>query len=410
MNDNQLYFDLLGLTTPWIVKNVRWDMDEGHIDVFVGHSRGAKMSCPECGDFLSLHDHTKERSWRHLDTCQLQTIVHASIPRVNCATHGVLQVQVPWAEPHARFTILFERFAIDVLQRCNQTKAAEILGLSFDGAHHIMERAVTRGLLRRETNVAAHIGVDEKAYKKGHSYFTVVSDLDKGIVLDLQDDRKQSSLDAYFNSQTKEEKSSIEAVCMDMWEPFSLSVRSNLPDPESKIVLDRFHIAKHMVDSVNDVRKQEHRLLLGEGNRTLTGSKYLWLFNEENIPDDKKANFDLIRNLVNKTARAWMIKEMLRNLWTYKSKAWAKKYFERWYSWAIRSRLDPVKKVAKMIKNHLNGILNFFDHRLTSAGAEGINSRIQAIKVAARGFRTKEGFKIAIWFHLGGLELYPRTS
>ena len=88
-----------------------------------------------------------------------------------------------------------------------------------------------------------------------------------------------------------------------------------------------------------------------------------------------------------------MIKEMLRNLWTYKSKAWAKKYFERWYSWAIRSRLEPVKKVAKMIKNHLTGILNFFDHRLTSAGAEGINSRIQAIKVAARGFRTKEGFQ-----------------
>ena len=148
------------------------------------------MSCPECGDLLLVNDHTKQRSWRHLDTCQLQTIVHASIPRVDCATHGVLQVQVPWAEPHARFTMLFERFAIDVLERCSQTKAAEILELSFDGAHHIMERAVTRGLLRRKTTMAAHIGVDEKAYKKGHSYFTVVSDLDKGIVLNLQDDRK----------------------------------------------------------------------------------------------------------------------------------------------------------------------------------------------------------------------------
>ncbi len=121
------------------------------------------MSCPECGELLSVNDHTKQRSWRHLDTCQLQTIVHASIPRVDCATHGVLQVQVPWAEPHARFTMLFERFAIDVLERCNQTKAAEILELSFDEAHHIMERAVTRGLLRRKTTMAAHIGVDEKA-------------------------------------------------------------------------------------------------------------------------------------------------------------------------------------------------------------------------------------------------------
>ncbi len=157
--------------------------------------------------------------------------------------------------------------------------------------------------------------------KKGHSYFTVVSDLEKGIVLDLQDDRKQSSLDAYFRSQTQEDKSPIEAVCMDMCEPFSLSVRSILPDPESKIVLDRFHIAKHMVDAVNEVRKQEHRLLLREGYCTLTRSKYLWLFNEEKIPEDKKASFDLTRSLVNKTARAWMIKEMLRNLWTYKSKA-----------------------------------------------------------------------------------------
>ncbi len=398
------------LSFPWDIERVTWNMQEGHIDVFVSHRKSVKMACPECGDLVSIHDHTKERSWRHLDTCQLHTIVHASIPRVRCKCHGVLQVEVPWAGPHARFTMLFERFAIDVLKRCNQTKAAEILGLSFDEVHHIMQRAVSRGLLRRETIAATHIAVDEKAYKKGHSYFTVVSNLDEGIVLDLQDDRKQSSLDAYFESLTEEEKSSIEAVCMDMWEPFARSVSSQLKNPESKIVLDRFHIAKHMGEAVNEVRKHEHRYLLGQGDKTLTGSKYLWLHNEENIPDEKRAGFDIIRTLVNKTARAWAIKEMLRTLWSYRSKAWARKFFDRWYSWAIRSRLEPVKKVAKMIKNHLTGILNYFDHRLTSAGAEGINSRIQAVKVAARGFRTKEGFKTAIYFHLGGLDLYPAAS
>lgn len=195
-----------------------------------------------------------------------------------------------------------------------------------------------------------------------------------------------------------------------MWEPYANSVRAHLDHADNKIVFDRFHIMGHMGTAVDTVRKVEHRRLRANGDNVLAGTKYLWLYSAENLPSRHAERFGALRALELKTGRAWAIKEDLRYLWDYHRRGWAEKHWSRWYFWATHSRLQPVIDVARMIKRHYDGVMAFFSHRLTSATAEGLNSRIQAIRVQARGYRNREHFKTAIYFHLGGLDLYPSTA
>lgn len=410
MRDTELYRHLLGLLEPWEVSRVELSVEDQRVDVWAEHPKRTRFACPECGIELAVYDHSEERSWRHLDSCQFLTYLHASPPRVRCATHGVRQVRLPWAEPMARFTMLFERLAIDVLKECDVEGACRILRVSWDEGWGIAERAVARGLLRRGVVAPAHLGVDEKAAGRGQDYITVVSDVDAGTVIHIADERKTSSLDSYFDTLGADELARIEAVAMDMWEPYASSVRANLDDADNKIVFDRYHIMSHMGKAVDTVRKAENRRLRAEGNDVLVGAKYLFLYSAENLPERHARRFKALRDSDLKTARAWAIKEDLRWLWDYVRRGWAEKHWKRWYFWATHSRLEPVIAVAKMIKRHYDGVMAFFAHRLTSATAEGLNSRIQAIRVAARGYRNRDHFKTAIYFHLGGLDLYPTAA
>jgi transposase len=409
MRDTELYQQVLGLQAPWVVSRVELSAEGGRIDVWAEHPRGTLFGCPECDLELAVYDHGDEREWRHLDTCQFLTFLHARPPRVGCPTHGVRQVDLPWAEPMSRFTTLFERLAVDVLGATNVTRAGQLLHTSWDETWGLMARAVHRGQAAKAATVPAHLGVDEKSAGRGQDYITVVSDLERGTVEYIADERKKSSLDSYFERFTKEQLAGIEAVGMDMWEPFALSVRENLDDADDKIVFDRYHIMGYLTKAVDTVRKSENRALVAGGDKSLSGTKYMWLHSAENLPERHQERFGVLRGGDLKTGRAWAIKESLRWFWDYRLRGWGEKHFNAWYFWATHSRLQPVIDAAKTLKRHQAGLLSYFAHRITSAGAEGLNSKIQAIRVSARGFRNRENFKTAIYFHCGGLELYPQT-
>ena len=411
MQDIELYRQLLGLNTPWTVTRVELKIKEQRVEVWAGHAESARWPCPECATELALYDHGEERTWRHLDSCQFQTYLHARPPRVACPEHGVRQVRLPWAEPRARFTTLFERLAIDVLRETDVKGATRILGISWDEAWEIKRRAVARGRARRRPQAPARLGVDETAIARGHDYLTLVSDLTTGTVEYLAEERKQASLDGYFTSLTPAQRAQIQAVAMDMWEPYVQSVQTHVPQAERKIVFDVFHILQHMNTAVDKVRRAEHRRLRAQGDDTLTGSKYVWLYGEENVPDHHQERFtELTRRRSRKplkTARAWSLKESLRDLWRCRSRVAAEEQWRFWYGWATRARLQPVLEVARMIKRHLPNVLTYFRHRITNAMSEGIASKIQALKKMANGFRNRDNFKTAIYFHCGGLDLYP---
>ena len=324
MRDVELYRQVLGLEAPWTVTRVDLSVTEERVDVWTGHADRVRWPCPTCGAELPVYDHAAERAWRHLDTCQFVIYVHARPPRVDWPDHGVRQVRLPWAEPHARFTLLFERLAIDVLKECDIRGATRILRISWDEAWHLLERAVARGQRAKGPRVPRRLGVDEKAVAKGHRYLTLVCDLTHATVEYIAEDRTQASLDEYFDTVPPDHVATIEAIAMDMWEPYVQSVLAHVPDGRTKIVFDKYHIMSHMGTAVDTVRKREHRVLRDEGSDVLAGSKYVWLYAGPNVPETHQSRLLGLLERPLKTARAWAIKETLRDFWQYRRVGWAR--------------------------------------------------------------------------------------
>ena len=410
VQDCQLYQQILGISAPWRVERVELCLQEGEVHVYLGHDPQVSWACPECQAECALYDHDSQRAWRHLDTCQYRTILHAEPPRARCPEHGVRVVRLPWAEPHSRFTALFERLAIDWLKAASQKAVADQLGLSWDEVHAIMERAVKRGLARRKQEMIGYLGVDEKAFRKGHKYLTLVNDLARGRVLYIAEDRKQSSLDSFWPTLTKKQLGWIAGVALDMWDPYERSIRAHLPQAEEKMVFDKFHVAKHLSEAVDKVRRAEHKELHAEGDERLKGTKYDWLKGRDRFDLAEWREFCQLRRSNLRTSRAWALKEQAMKLWDFTYERAARKHFDWWYRWATHSRLKPMIEKAKMFANHLANILTYLKHGITNAASESINSKIQWVKYTARGFRNFENFKNAIYFHCGDLDLSPRTT
>jgi transposase len=407
VQDRDLYARILGLVHPWEVRDVMLDLKGGEVRVTVAAKLSTTFACPECGKACPGYD-TRQRSWRHLDTCQFKTILIADVARVNCAEHGVKQVRVPWAEPGSGFTALMEAVVIDWLRSLASIKAvAGQLRLSWDEVDGIMFRAVDRGLLRRKRVKVSQLGVDETAFKRRHEYVTIVTDLKQTRVLHVGDDRKRETLDAFFRSLTPKQLAAIDVIAMDMWGPYISSASEHVPDADRKIAFDKFHVAKHLGEAVDRVRRQEHRALLESGDDSLKGSKYLWLTNPDNLDAARTGALNALHQMNLKTGRAWTLKETAMCIWRFVQRGRARSEWMTWIGKAMRSRLEPVKRVARMIRDHLWGIVNAMNLRATNAGSESVNAKVQRVKRAACGFRNRERFKRAILFHLGGLDLYP---
>ena len=323
------YAQLLGVGSPWEVKNVELKPAEKRVEIELGWQWGADAQCPECGGRCSIHDCAPERTWRHLDTMQFRTEIRARVPRADCPEHGVRTMQVPWAAPHGRFTLLFERFAIEVLlASASVSQGCELLGIGWESAHQIMRRAVERGLERRQLEDLKHLGMDEKSFGRGQSYITLLTDLEQSRVLDVVEDRTAEAAGQLLQTLTPEQKETVEAVAVDMWEPFIRTIEKELP--EADIVHDKFHVSKYLGEAVDKVRRQEHKELMARGDETPKGTRQLWLYNPQNLK-----------------------------------------------------------------------------HHITNAVTEGLNSKIQSIKAAARGFRSFQNYRIRILFFCGKLNLYP---
>lgn len=406
-NELQRHYGLLlGIQSPWQVKAVKLELEQKRVEIELVWTAGAQGSCPVCGNACTVYDFAPERTWRHLDTMQFQTVIRARVPRLACETDGVKTVTVPWAEPHGRFSRLFERFAIDVLLCARSlTQAANLLGLSWDEVDHIVRRAVGRGLSRREFATLQHLGIDEKSFGAGQSYISLLTDLEEGRVLEVVEERTQAAAEALWDTLPEKQRQAVAAVAVDMWEPFMNATKEKVP--QAALVHDKFHVAAHLNEAVDRVRRAEHKDLMAAGDETLKGSRQLWLYNPMNFSREQAAEFRTLRDSGLKVARAWAAKELFSRLWNYRYEGAARRFFREWYGWVSRSRLKPLIKVAKMLKRHLENILTYLRHPITNAMTEGLNSKIQLLKYNAHGFRSFENFRNRILFFCGKLNLYP---
>jgi transposase len=410
MQDKELYRQILGIQSPWFVERVELEMAHGEVRVYLEHDAEVEWPCAICGKSCRLYDHQAERRWRHLDTCQYRTVLHAQVPRSDCPEHGPRVVKLPWAETGSRFTELFEALAISWLKQASQKAVAEQLQLSWDEIHLIQDRAVKRGLKRRQAEEIRHLGVDEKAFQKGHRYLTLVNDLDCGRVIYVAEEREEKSLDGFWGTLSAAQLQSIEAVAVDMWDAYLNSIRKHLADADSKIVFDKFHIAQHLGDAVDRVRRKEQKELKANKDDRLKGTRFDWLRNPDNMCRAEKLRFAALKNAHLKSSRAWALKQAAMDLFDYVSEHWARKHFRWWFNWASHSRLEPMIKVAGMLKRRFENIITYLRHPITNATSESINAKIQWVKYTARGYRNKRNFITAIYFHCGGLDMSPSPT
>lgn len=230
MEDKALYTQILGIQSPWEIVHVNLDVIKERVDVYVEWPAQTPSPCPAClkaskENLGKVHDRREERVWRHLDTCQMMTFIHCRIPRVRCPEHGVLSINVSWAEEMARFTQLFERLAIQML-RCsaNRSQTAKILRISWEEINQIMERGVSRGLSRRKEETIHSIGMDEKNFLSGHSYVTVMTDIEEKRVIDIAIDRDETAVNGLWEGLTENQRGQVKAVCTDFWRAYITGV------------------------------------------------------------------------------------------------------------------------------------------------------------------------------------------
>ena len=400
------YSLLLGIQSPWEITSVDLKMVENRVDIYVEYM-DSTGECPECGNTHSIYDTRKTRTWRHLDTMQFSTFIHCQLPRINCLEHGVKSNQAPWANKQSGFTLMFEAFAIQVLLASKSVEAArKLLGLNWKQVESIKRQAVNRGLDRRSKDNIDYVGVDEKQFRKGHNYITTLVDINQGSVLEVVEDRSKESCKTLINKALNEcQQSNIKAICMDMWKPFYNAFSEKIPN--ASIVHDHFHISQYLNKAVDQIRKKENKELDATTNNPLKKSKFLWLSNPDNLSEEAKNQLNSLNELNLKVSKAWMLKESFKPFWQYKSKSWAEKYFNVWYENVTKNQLPAMLKVADMLKKHLGNILTYFDHPISNAAAEGLNSKIQMTKSNARGYRSFEGFRVSILFHCGKLRMAP---
>ena len=252
------------------------------------------------------------------------------------------------------------------------------------------------------------VGIDEKSFAKGHSYMTLLYDLDNSTVEAIAEGKDEDAANACFSELSSKQIDGIQAIAMDMSSAFVKSAKANIPLAEDKIVHDRFHVMKLANEAVDKVRRREHRQLQQEGDHRLTGTKYLWLKGQENLSEKQASQFAAVYSQQLDTSKAWGYKEILRDVWNHDTTEEATLFFKEWYRSVIHTKLEPMKKVARTIKERLPNVVSFCKHEITNAVAEGINSKIQSIKRRVGGYRNKENFKTAILFYCGGLDLVPK--
>jgi transposase len=410
MQAEDLYKKILGIELPWLISHIEIDDKTHHVTVALCHASFSKFPCSKCGTLCSVHDHQRERVWRHLDTCQYETHLKAAVPRVKCGTCGIIRASIPWAQPYSRFSELFECHAIDILQSCQVIERSALqLRITPDQLNYLMKKSVERGLaLRQKASIPIKkLAIDEKSRQTGHNYVTILSDADEGKVLEVSEDRTIESVRKVYNTLNTKQLESVESVAMDMWSAFETVTKVVVP--QADVVHDRFHLSGYLNNAVDITRRAENKKLVKNEDTALQNTKYLWLTNPNNLTQKNKDKLDeIIKN--NKAPNlliAYQLKEEFKNFFNCPNAEAATQFFKHWQQSVQKSGNTQLIKVATMFDKHFTGILSYIKHQVTNAIAEGLNSRIQQLKAKARGFKSATAFRLAILFHFGKLYLYP---
>jgi transposase len=395
MRTEEFFELLLEFGADWKVREVESIPESDEVDIYVEYIGTAKV-----------HDVAPPRRWRHLDIMQYKTFINASLPRLKMSDGSVKTVAPPWADKHERHSFLFEIAVIETLLASkNQTQTMKLLRCSFDVVNRILHKAAERGLARRnEAEVIEEIGIDEKSFKKGHSYASILTDTKGERVLEVEEHRTKQACRALLEKGlTEKQRAQVKRISMDMWEWFRVSAEEKLP--QAAIVHDKFHLIKYLNEAIDKVRRREVK-----EHEELKKSRYALLKNEANLSEKQRIKFEEIRAGNYEVSKAWQAREDFKASFSNATPEESGEIFENWEQSVKESGLSEVLKVAEMFRNHLQGVLNAMTGTTSNAIAERLNGKIQLLKAVGRGYRKFANFRSAILFFYGKLDLSPLNS
>ena len=403
----------MGLGGEWAVTEVWTEEPEGgrgELHVRVARVPGRAVACPECGARCGVYD-TRERTWRHLDIWQYSTVVHCAVPRADCPEHGPRTVRMPWeVRPNSHFTALFEaQVLLMALNGMTASAIAAQVGESDSRVWAMLRRAVREARDRADYSGVSRVGVDDTARARGQNYVSLLCDLDGRRVVGFTPGRDRGA-PARLVGQLEEhggDGGAVAEVTRDMAEAYSLGCAQAMPNASQTV--DRFHVMQLFSRATDRVRIEEARSS-EEKRALLRGTKYCWLKRPENLTArqaGKKASL-MGEHLL--TARACAMTEAMRAVYACPGRDEAAAELDRVLSWVMHSNVAEMKRVARTVRKEREGVLNWFSSRSTNAFLEGVNSVVQSIKRAARGFRNLEYFETMVFLRLGGLDFSAQIS
>ena len=396
----QLFSEALQIREPFYIQRVVFDQQQGELHIHIDFHKGAKFSCPECEKpGLCVHD-TEDKQWRHLNFFQYKAYLHFRHPRVRCDDHGVHRIKVPWAQRGSGFTLLFEALVMELAGCMPVKEIAKNVGEHDTRIWRIINRYVDAGRAEADYSSLESVGIDETSSKKRHTYVTMFTDMQESRVVHVEVGKDAQTVQSF--KQMLQDRDidplQITQVCADMSPAFRRGVADAFPHAD--VTFDKFHVIKLINEALDEVRRAEQKEQV-----LLKRSRYLWLYNPKNLSTKQAAALHSLTKLNLKTVRAYRIKLALQEVYQAADKQTAEALLQKWYAWAIRSRLKPVKDVAQTIKTSWNGILNYFDSWLTNGVLESINGVVQAARRRARGYRNVKNFITMIFLLSGKLNL-----
>ena len=376
------------------------------IEIPIEPRANSRPICSGCGQAAPGYDRLQPRRFEYVPLWQIAVYFVYAMRRVDCPTCGVKVEQVPWCDGKNQLTTTYRWFLAGWAKRLCWKGVAEAFGTTWQNVFRSVKHAVSWGLGHRDLESIESIGVDEIQWQKGHKYLTLVYQIDEGSrrLLWIGQDRTVKTFQGFFDMFGEARAGRLKFVCSDMWGPYLTVLAEKAAGAIH--VLDRFHIMQKMNKAIDEVRAGEARQMKEDGYEpTLKHSRWCLLKRPENLTEKQTVKLSELLKYNLRSVRAYLLREDFQRFWEYTSPAWAAKFLDQWCSRTMRSQLEPMKTVARTLRNHRELILNWFRAQgaISAGSVEGMNNKVKLTTRKSYGFRTYEAIEIALYHNLGRL-------
>jgi transposase len=390
----------------FVYSRVSWSSDETELDVEIRPRTNGRPICSGCNSPGPGYDRLPIRRFQFVPLWGITVFFCYAMRRVDCANCGVTVERVPWAEGKEHLTTSYQWFLARWARRLSWQDVADVFHTTWEHVFRSVKQAVSWGLTRRDLCGIKAIGIDEIQWRRGHQYLTLVYQIEMGMkrLLWIGRERTEHTLERFFAFFGNERCSALQYICSDMWQPY-LKVIATWAD-QAVHVLDRFHIMSKLNKAIDDIRASESKQLQRDGYEpVLKRSRWCLLKRPENLSDQQTVKLKELLKYNLKSVRAYLHREDFQRFWNYVSPYWAERFLGEWSTRVMRSRLEPLKKVARSLRDHRELILNWFRAKgaISAAVVEGMNNKVKLVMRKSYGFRTGEAIELALYHNLGRL-------